>query len=135
MDTMDESAKKNFMAARYMDDILMCYVRSKKFDSDKFLDHFKHACYWSPLKLTEGTQGVFLETTFELNNNKIRTRLKNDNERSIKIWRYHHYYSQIDYKIKRATLLAALRKVHHMASDKQQLTLSALAKLREFAEL
>ena len=31
--------------------------------------------------------------------------------------------------------LAALRKVHHMASDKQQLTLSALAKLREFAEL
>ena len=37
--------------------------------------------------------------------------------------------------MKRATLLATLRKVHRMASDSKQLAISALGKLDEFAEL
>ena len=85
--------------------------------------------------LEEGTQGVFLETKFELHDNNLSTRLKNINEIEHRVWRYHHYYSQIDYKIKRSTLLASLRKVHHMASNAKQLKLSASAKLQEFARL
>ena len=37
--------------------------------------------------------------------------------------------------MKRATLLATLRKVHRMASDASQLAISALSKLDEFAQL
>ena len=37
--------------------------------------------------------------------------------------------------MKRATLLATLRKVHLMASDPEQLMVSAIAKLQEFLDL
>ena len=37
--------------------------------------------------------------------------------------------------MKRATLLATLRKVHLMASDPEQLMASAIAKLQEFLDL
>ena len=37
--------------------------------------------------------------------------------------------------MKRATLMATLRKVHLMASDSEQLMVSAIAKLQEFLDL
>jgi hypothetical protein len=65
----------------------------------------------------------------------VKFRLKNANENGTKVWRYHHYRSHIDYATKRKVLLSTLRKVDSMASDPQQLALSARAKIREFAKL
>ena len=62
-------------------------------------------------------------------------RLKNDNEKSVSIWRYHDYRSRLDYATKRAIIQAALKKVHNMASDDAQLFISAKAKCREFLSL
>ena len=50
-------------------------------------------------------------------------------------WRYQHFSSYGGYSQKRATLFACLRKVHAMASNEEQLKISALAKLREFERL
>ena len=65
----------------------------------------------------------------------LRYRLKNDNEERHQIWRYHHYKSELNYTIKRSSLLASLRKVAKMASDPGQLLVSATCKLNEFASL
>ena len=51
------------------------------------------------------------------------------------VWRYHHYRSRMDYTIKRATMLATLRKVHMMASDADSFEASALSKCKEFINL
>ena len=59
-------------------------------------------------------------------------RLKNANEDtcSLAVWRYHHYRSRVDYATKRATVFSTLRKVDRMASDPEQLTISAMAKCK-----
>ena len=44
-------------------------------------------------------------------------------------------YCSLLYRMKRATLMATLRKVHLMASDSEQLMVSAVAKLQEFLDL
>ena len=128
--------KAFFRGGRYMDDIVLMISKSERWDRTRFLNDFMASeCYWPPLKLEAGTQGVFLETWFETSATGIRYRLKNDNEKERKVWRYHHYYSDLQYQMKRATLLATLRKVHRMASDASQLAISALSKLDEFAQL
>ena len=128
--------KAFFRGGRYMDDIVLMLSKSERWDRTRFLNDFMASeCYWPPLKLEAGTQGVFLETWFETSETGIRYRLKNDNEKERKVWRYHHYYSDLPYQMKRATLLATLRKVHRMASDASQLAISALSKLDEFAQL
>ena len=51
------------------------------------------------------------------------------------VWRYHAWRSQLDYTTKRAILMSTLRKVDAMASDSQQLAISACAKCREFLRI
>jgi hypothetical protein len=125
-----------FRGGRYMDDIILVLSKSDGWDRERFLrDFVASECYWPPLKLEAGTPEVFLETRYEGTAAGVRYRLRNDNEGERKIWRYHHYLSDLPYQMKRATLLTTLRKVHRMASDSDQLALSALSKLREFAQL
>ena len=93
-------------------------------------------CYQEPLKLEPAPSGVFLETFYDTDGvTGWEGRLKNDNEIERKVWRYHHYESGLPYDMKRATMLATLRKVHKMASNNNMLVKSALAKLNEFREL
>ena len=61
--------------------------------------------------------------------------LKNDNAKELKIWRYQHYRSHAPFAQKKALVIACLRKVHKMASDREQLFDSAIDKLREFVNL
>ena len=83
----------------------------------------------------EGAPNTFLESTFQLEPNGVRFRLKNENEHSFKVWRYHHYYSGLPYISKRAMVMSTLRKVDSMASDNASLYDSALSKLNEFVNL
>ena len=86
----------------------------------------------------DAVSDTFLETVFSNSidaDRTVRCRLKNVNENETRVWRYHHYRSQLDYTTKRAILMSTLRKVDAMASDSQQLTLSAHAKCREFFRL
>ena len=136
-DEVGRTAKRNFMARRYMDDILLFYAENQGWDSAKMVADFeKSECYDSPLKLEEGGQGTFLETSFEIKENAVRFWLKNQNSGGEKqVWRYQHYESYASYQQKRATLMACLRKVQKMASDRQALERSAWDKIVEFREL
>ena len=116
-----------------MDDILAVIARSS--EKEAFLANFKEKCYSKPLTLEKGSDGTFLETTFESDGLNCEFRLKNANEDADKVWRYHHYESSLPYEMKRACLLATLRKVHKMASSRVQLIKSAEAKLQEFTQL
>ena len=100
-----------FKAARYMDAIMLFYSKNPIWASERFLQDFsKSECYWAPLKLEEAEPGKFLETSYVKEGSHISYRLKNVNEESIKVWRYHHYRSRLAYATKRATMMAALRK-------------------------
>ena len=128
--------KRNFKSARYMDDVLVFYVDNPQWDASKFCSDFsKSTCYHPPLKLVDGTDGTFLETSFRIEHNKIRHWLKNDNSTSLKIWRYQHFHSHAPYLQKRALLTTCLKKVHKMASDTELLQVSGLAKAKEFLQL
>ena len=92
--------------------------------------------YQSPLTLTAGKAGVFLETAFWTSEDHITHRLKNDNSNGRQqIWRYQHWYSNAPFLQKRATLTACLRKVQQMASDPATLRQGALEKIAEFRRL
>jgi len=133
----DES-KKRIGARRYMDDILMCYKRDGQWDHETFLSDFERSdCYHPPLKLEDGKEGTFLETTFKWENGRYRYWLKNDNEigEEPKIWRYKEFRSHAPYAQKRALITMMMRKVHKMASDREALRQSASQKLEEFKRL
>ena len=77
-----------------------------------------------------------METRYWVQGKTIRHKLKNDNENgAIKIWRYHHWYSNTPFLQKRATLTACLRKVQQQASDPAALREGALDKIAEFRRL
>ena len=137
METISEEDKQFFRAKRFMDDILLVYAKTSRWDSDKFISDFQESeCYQKPLKLETGTDGTFLETRFEIKANAFEFRLKNDNENGKqKIWRYQHFHSNSPFLQKRATLVACLRKVQEMASGPHILYASALAKVEEFRRL
>ena len=136
MQTLDTHTRQHFAAKRYMDDIILLYITNPRFQVEQFLHDFQSSeCYWPPLKLEDGATDTFLETTFIIEDNNIRHKLKNVNEDDIKVWRYAHYNSNNRYTYKKATLLASLRKVHFMASDDIMLIGSALEKIREFVLL
>ena len=120
-----------------MDDILLAISRARNFDSARFLtDFMKSECYWEPMHLEDAGSGTFLETVFSINPDRtVRCRLKNVNENDTMVWRYHHYRSQLDYTTKRAILMSTLRKVDAMASDPQQIAISARAKCLEFLRI
>ena len=59
MASLDLRAKDNFMAPRYMDDILLLF-RTEGWDVERFLADFTRSeCYMPPLKLEEATAGTF----------------------------------------------------------------------------
>ena len=118
-----------------MDDILLVTSKAQSWDKQRFLNRFQNECYSKPLTLEKGKESTFLETTFESDGKTFcEYRLKNDNEITTKVWRYHHFKSSLPSTMKRATLLSTLRKVDRMSSG-GQLYHSALAKLDEFSRL
>ena len=133
---LHESAKSQFMARRYMDDILLI-MRRNGWDRERFYSDFKRSeCYMAPLCLEEATDGTFLETTYRVESEGIRFRLKNVNAGSErKVWRYHAWDSYVPEQQKLSTLVATLKKVDVMASDGRELLESAADKLKEFAVL
>ena len=119
-----------------MDDIICATVENEAWNETEFITALeKSECYWRPLKLEAGSHTRFLETEFEADGDSMRYRLKNDNASGPNIWRYHNYRSGLPYEMKRATILATLRKVHIMTSDGSQRFRSAMEKLREFKNL
>ena len=134
--TLDSDTKNRFIARRYMDDILMFYSRSGEWDHERFLKDFERSdCYMPPLCLEEGQAGTFLETNFQITSaNGVRTWLKSNPSKGGN-WKYAHYGSHSSKAQKRAVLVACLKKINLMASDKGILTYSALMKLEEFRKL
>ena len=119
LNTIATGDRKYFRMRRFMDDILMVYAKTPKWDSERFVaDFMKSECYQKPLKLEEGKEGIFLETKYWVDNGSIKHKLKNDNEGGqVNVWRYQHFYSNTSFLQKRATLTACLRKVQDMGSD------------------
>ena len=136
MQEVQDKDKQTFRAKRYMDDILIWYIRSAGEQEIDIIERLQASeCYWPPLELEDAGKDTFLETRFMIKDNNLRTWLKNDNEMENKIWRYQDFRSYGKYLQKKAIIQTALRKVHHMASDNGMLMKSALDKLREFANV
>ena len=137
MESLKAEDKNRFRAKRFMDDILMIYARNRNWDYERFIKDFERSeCYQEPLELEEGKEGTFLETRYAIERNKIKYRLKNDNDSGeTKVWRYQHFHSASPFMQKRATLTACLKKVQRMSSDASTLWESALAKVAEFRRL
>ena len=109
MNTLTIRDKISFRAKRYMDDILLFYTKHPSWNHEKFLaDFLKSECYWKPLKLESAANNTFLETNFSANQWELSFRLKNPNEETRKVWRYHGYRSRIPYSIQRQILLCTL---------------------------
>ena len=138
MTTIHNDAKPFFKIKRYMDDILMFYAETNGLQYNKLLQDFgRSECYFPPLTLEDAKQDTFLETTFEIRDNKIRHWLKNENTpyQPPKVWRYSHFRSHMAFQVKRGVLQATLKKVQAMASDRRALYHSALQKIAEFQRL
>ena len=136
MGNVKDEDKKYFRVKRFMDDILCIYAKHPRWDHKKFVQEVSRSeIYTEPLKLEDGNANTFLETRFEVTENKINFWLKNDNEEETKIWRYNHFHSHTSFVQKRATLTACLKKTENMASNKEVFKLSALNKIREFQRL
>ena len=139
MKGLDTETKKRFRAIRYMDDVLTLTARSNTFDEDSFkADFHRSECYWDPLRLEDGGEGTFLETSYTIAaDGSVKHWLKNVNDpnKETKVWRYAHYHSYTPWAVKRSVLTTTLKKVDKMASDGDSLLKSALCKLVEFAKL
>ena len=135
--SISASSHKYFKLERYMDDILLSYVKSPAWDYEKFTTDFQTECYHEPLLLEAGSGGTFLESSFQLTNGKFQYWLKNENRLGFepRVWRYQHYNSYGPFMRKRATLMATLRKVHKMTNSRECLRSSAIQKLAEFHRL
>ena len=109
-------------------------------DSRAFVQNFERSdCYLPPLRLEAATDGnCFLETKFELREDgKFRHRLKNLNEglQTPAVWRYQRYDSFSAEGQKMGVVIGCLKKVTHMASDRESWRYSLCQKLREFTAL
>ena len=138
MEGLATEDKQFFKARRYMDDILLFYAKTDRWDHEKFITDFESStCYHPPLKLVDGKAGTFLETTFEWKGDRFSYKLKNDNEigKEPMIWRYKDFRSHAPFEQKRALITMMMKKVHKMASDRRALTESAVQKLAEFGRL
>ena len=138
LQTVHPDSREHFTARRYMDDLLIFYARSSGWDEERFLRDLCGECYLPPLKLEDGGEGTFLETSFRITEtNQIQHWLKNVNVAGAApvTWRYAHYDSHTNFDQKRAVMMACLRKVHNMASDSAVLRTSAIQKVAEFARL
>ena len=78
LQTVHADSRENFMASRYMDDLLAFYALHPQWEEERFLGDIRKHCYLPPLRLESGTEGTFLETSFEITEmNTIRYWLKN----------------------------------------------------------
>jgi len=136
LQTVDNRDKQYFMAKRFMDDIIMVYVRNKIWNSEMFLQDFMRSeVYPKPLELEAGKEGIFLETQYHTCDNYIHYKLKNDNGMGkSNVWRYHHWHSNTTFQQKVGTLNAVLRKAEN-ASTQQLMLKSACNKVEEFRRL
>ena len=99
---------------------LCFYAQNDQWDHSTFIDDLcESEVYVKPLKLEDGKEGTYLETSFRVKNNRIEHWLKNENETGTKIWRYSHFHSHGAFGQKRAVLTACLRKVEAMASSRE----------------
>ena len=76
-----------------MDDLLVFYAG---LDEEKFLQDISGECYLPPLKLEDGGEATFLETSFKITpSGRIRHWLKNENLAGAppKTHRYAHFHS------------------------------------------
>ena len=136
LSNLSDTDKLMFKAKRYMDDILMVYATPDWWDHERFLNDFtKSEIYCKPLKLTEGDDDTFLETSLKLEEGAFSYWLKNKNTDETKIWRYQHYDSYSPVAQKKALVKACLRKVNDMASNDRVMMESAKHKLQEFRRL
>jgi len=137
MQTLAAADKQFFKAKRFMDDILLTYVETPRWDAKGFVEDMQSSvCYQEPLELERGHDGTFLETRFTIENNVFRYKLKNDNEDGeMHVWRYMHFHANAPFVQKRATLTACLKKVQKMSSDAANLYGSAMDKVAEFRRL
>ena len=88
-----------------------------------------------PLKLVDGKPGTFLENEFEIiAANTVRYWLKNEADANF-AWKYAHADSHAAFAQKKATLIASLKKIDKIVSDKGALHHSAYKKLGEFLRL
>ena len=93
--------KERFMAARFMDDILLVYAANAAWDHEGFVRDFARSdCYKAPLTLVDAKENTFLETTFALEANQFRRWLKNDNtaDNPHTVWRYQHFASDTPFE-------------------------------------
>ncbi len=138
MQTLDANTKQHFKAKRYMDDIICVYAKNDMWNHSQFVsDLIESKCYSQPLRLEDGTQDTFLETSFEIRNNQFRWWLKNDNKPGDppSKWRYSHWNSHAPFLQKRGLLQSCLRKVAKMSSDKEALKKGAMEKFCEFRNI
>ena len=127
MTSLHENAKSKFAAKRYMDDILLFFLKDG-WDSEKFYADFQTECYMAPLKLEEASADTFLESSFRLVDGGIRYRLKNANAGGDrKVWRYHAHDSYVPSSQRHSTMVATLKKVDEIASDWDEKAESAMA--------
>ena len=132
---LTKGTKRFFCAKRYMDDICMFVSESSLWDKDRFVKDFcESECYMPPLKLEDGDQSTFLETSFTIQDKRVEHCLKNVNpsDGPPKVWRYHKMDSYCPFAQKRALLISTLKKVDKMANTKDLLRQSAMQKLAEF---
>ena len=62
--------KEMFKAKRYMDDILLMYIKSARWQDTELIRKFEASeCYWPPLELEDGGEDTFLETRFKIGEN------------------------------------------------------------------
>ena len=105
----------------------------RRLPKTRFYEDFKRSkCYARSFDLEKATDGTFLETFFTVQHDHIVFRLKNVNEGEVKkVWRYQAWDSYSPNEQKWRTLLS----VYYMASNEKEVFVSAMHKLREFANL
>ena len=129
MQTIDTETKKYFRAKRYMDDVLYVYAKNGSWEHDRLWENLCQECYLPPLKLEQGKDGTFLETSFTITDNQVETWLKNDNKiGETKVTRYANIECYSTFEQKKQVLNNCLRKVHEMANNDMRLKQSAIQK-------
>ncbi len=59
LQTVHPNSRENFLARRYMDDLLVFYARHSGWDEERFLKDISSHCYLPPLRLEAGGKGRF----------------------------------------------------------------------------
>ena len=134
LNTLEQEVRDNFVARRYMDDVIFFVAKNGEIDCDKLMNNFREECYWKPLSLTPAERHVYLETELFKKDNTIIHSMKNNNKRDqeYKVWRYAHYCSATSYQYKKQLVKATLTKLHKLCNDDYLLYHSALDKIQEF---